>query len=680
VLFARELIGDALSAGTLAQVHGLWRWSGGLGVAPRLRENVAARLGVLSRADRYFLEVLSVGEPLNLMVAGRFTSEVSIPDLERRNLIVVDSVDQRMLVRLGHPLFGEALRAAMPASLHRQISHELAEAITGTVDRQPSDTLRLALWLVSAGEPADPSLLSEAARTANTFSDHELAERLARASVDGGGGFGAKLELGRALLGQGRMEETESVLTPLLGTESSDADRERLADTLSQAVGFGRGRISEALTILESVERTVTDAGIRALLQGQRATFLVFASRFAEAAELGLIALDSVKDEAVRLRSLAWLGASLVMSGRVDEALALNNGDLEPALRLQDRLPRAPEWVVSSRCTALFFAGRHTEALGFLDRTMAALANLPPRTVQLINVYRGRILLCQGRVRHAARLLNDAVVTLLDGSATESSSISDPRVSWALALAAEAQALLGQHDQARKAAAEAISFRKAEITVHEVDELRALAWVDAQDGRISSAIDQLSSAADLAATRGQRAWEILILEDLLRLGEPRVAERARRVAGDVDGAWASAIAAHALGVLSAQTVAIETAAKAFAALGSSLVAAELWATASAAHQREGLPARAAQAARNSARLAELCERARTAPLEWAAAPLPLSRRERETATLAASGATNAQIAAQLSVSVRTVESHLYTAFAKLGVTDRTQLVDVLGQE
>ena len=54
--------------------------------------------------------------------------------------------------------------------------------------------------------------------------------------------------------------------------------------------------------------------------------------------------------------------------------------------------------------------------------------------------------------------------------------------------------------------------------------------------------------------------------------------------------------------------------------------------------------------------------------------------KRETTTLAANGATNAQIAADLSVSVRTVESHLYAAFAKLGITDRSQLLEALQEE
>jgi len=56
---------------------------------------------------------------------------------------------------------------------------------------------------------------------------------------------------------------------------------------------------------------------------------------------------------------------------------------------------------------------------------------------------------------------------------------------------------------------------------------------------------------------------------------------------------------------------------------------------------------------------------------------PLSRRQREVALLAAEGASNAGIANALSLSVRTVESHLYAAFAKLGLTARDEPNSVL---
>ena len=208
--------------------------------------------------------------------------------------------------------------------------------------------------------------------------------------------------------------------------------------------------------------------------------------------------------------------------------------------------------------------------------------------------------------------------------------------------------------------------------------MRALAWTDAQVGHTSSAIDQLWAAADLAAAQGQRSFEIFILHDLLRLGEHQGVERTLQVAERVDGAWSTAIAAHAAAILTSDTVALEAAAEAFAVIGSSLVAAELWASASTARRAEGLRARANAAARRSFALAELCEGARTPALSGRVTLSPLTRRERETATLAAGGATNAQIAETLSLSERTVESHLYSTFAKLGISDRNQLADALG--
>lgn len=51
----------------------------------------------------------------------------------------------------------------------------------------------------------------------------------------------------------------------------------------------------------------------------------------------------------------------------------------------------------------------------------------------------------------------------------------------------------------------------------------------------------------------------------------------------------------------------------------------------------------------------------------------LSARELEIASAAAAGLYNKQIANNLAISVRTVENHLRSIYAKVGVTTRTQL-------
>jgi DNA-binding CsgD family transcriptional regulator len=60
------------------------------------------------------------------------------------------------------------------------------------------------------------------------------------------------------------------------------------------------------------------------------------------------------------------------------------------------------------------------------------------------------------------------------------------------------------------------------------------------------------------------------------------------------------------------------------------------------------------------------------------APRPLTRRERQIATLASRGVPNGKIAKRLGLSIRTVESHLYRVYGKLGVSTRDKLPPLLG--
>jgi DNA-binding CsgD family transcriptional regulator len=58
---------------------------------------------------------------------------------------------------------------------------------------------------------------------------------------------------------------------------------------------------------------------------------------------------------------------------------------------------------------------------------------------------------------------------------------------------------------------------------------------------------------------------------------------------------------------------------------------------------------------------------------------PLTRREREIAALAASGASSKVIAARLSLSSRTVDNHLQSVYGKLGIRGRRDLAAVASE-
>ncbi|WP_313409446.1 helix-turn-helix transcriptional regulator, partial [Aeromicrobium sp.] len=120
-------------------------------------------------------------------------------------------------------------------------------------------------------------------------------------------------------------------------------------------------------------------------------------------------------------------------------------------------------------------------------------------------------------------------------------------------------------------------------------------------------------------------------------------------------------------------------AAAWAGLGDLVAAGDAAAHAANLHRRQGRHGSAFEAA---ARAAELARRsgAHTPALTQAVRPLPLTAREREIATLAAAGASNRQIADRLTLSVRTVEGHLYRVGRKLGVSERGDLARILRNE
>ncbi|HET7665983.1 MAG TPA: helix-turn-helix transcriptional regulator, partial [Mycobacterium sp.] len=59
------------------------------------------------------------------------------------------------------------------------------------------------------------------------------------------------------------------------------------------------------------------------------------------------------------------------------------------------------------------------------------------------------------------------------------------------------------------------------------------------------------------------------------------------------------------------------------------------------------------------------------------APLPLTRREHEIASLLSNGLSNKEIAEAMSISIRTVEGHIYLASNKAGVSSRGELANLI---
>jgi DNA-binding NarL/FixJ family response regulator len=123
---------------------------------------------------------------------------------------------------------------------------------------------------------------------------------------------------------------------------------------------------------------------------------------------------------------------------------------------------------------------------------------------------------------------------------------------------------------------------------------------------------------------------------------------------------------------------LERTAGQWVAMGRPIDAAETLAMASRAVRGSGATREAARLVADGLALLGPCEGAVVAGLlTQVANGSVLSTRETEIARLASNGLTNRGIAERLVLSERTVESHLYRVFAKLGITTRDEMADRL---
>ncbi|WP_328995999.1 helix-turn-helix transcriptional regulator [Kribbella sp. NBC_01245] len=215
---------------------------------------------------------------------------------------------------------------------------------------------------------------------------------------------------------------------------------------------------------------------------------------------------------------------------------------------------------------------------------------------------------------------------------------------------------------------------------HEAELLRAQAWQAVAVGNLELARHQLHLAVKNAEAAKAYAQEAAAWHDLVRISATATDEAAAALAqlsDHVDGELMVARVLQARGMAIGDLGLLVNAADRFAAMNLPLFAAEAYAMAAGKarlqeHRRraEGLAARAQD-------LAARCQQARTPALELAGPAATLTTRERDVTALAARGLSSKQIAEHFTLSVRTVDSHLLRAYAKLGVRGRNELATAL---
>jgi DNA-binding CsgD family transcriptional regulator len=661
----RELVTGALDSGALGAADGIWRLRSELRPTARLVELVAQRIGNLTDPERALLELVTLGEPLGQAELARLADPASVETLERKGLITSRLDARQVQVRLAHPVYGDAVRVGISALRERLLARSLAEVIETTGAGRRGDTLRLAS-LRLAGGGGSGRLLAAGAIAARARHDHSLAERLARAAIDEGAGFSARFVAAEAAHFQGRPAQAERELAELAADAASDAEQARVALLRFDNAFNLQGRVPD-LRLLDDAAAAIADPFWRDELLSMR-VFVLSVSRGPRAvAESASSSLRNPGPERLTVAHVTVL-YNVSRLGRLDEVIRLLSS--HPA---SGAIPAPDEpWVswalFDVRVTALIWAGRLREAEELLTRAQDVVSDQPAAEASAFVALRLATLhLEQGRPGSAFRRANESY-TLFHQLGREFNA------QWPHTAAAQALALAGQADRAAETLAALDALGLPAVPVNETEVLQARAWAAAAAGDLPAARRQLEVAADL----GDLIGAVGALHGLARLGHARqVSARLTALAALVDGDLAAARAAYASALATRDSQALSKVAGDFEELGAILYAAEASAEAAVLLRHAGQPRAAAAAEQQTAGLLARCEGAATPPVRFITARVRLTRGELDTAMQAAAGRSNKQIAADMRLSVRTVESHLQRAYEKLGISGRHELAGAL---
>jgi DNA-binding NarL/FixJ family response regulator len=667
-LFVRHLVEGALEAGTLRQVRGVWQLRGRTAVTSELASLLDTRVEQLREPVLHALRLLTFCEPLDLDTLSAIVGEEAIEEAEARGLIRIVDDHRGIDVRFNHPLFGEVIRRRLGMAASRRLRGELVRALKEQPLDSPADRIRLAELTIESDQAADASLLVAAARDAIALTNITLGERLARAAVNRGGGLDASELLARSLLWQGHAAEAEEALSAFDPDEMSELDLVRWGTARIANLHWSMGDAEGADDVLELLRDRLTHPQLRLLVDGVASASRLFEDQLAEAVALSEQVLADPTASASAVQWAVFGGAlALSLMGRGDDVAAVAARGHAIETKVDGLL----------RYLTAFGEVRSLALAGEFDTAAAQSAGIVQISSAgqylawgMANVLVGTVELARGRFADTVTRMEQTVAAL---TAESAASWSFP----ARLLLAQAYCALGGVGPGAKMVAELRTRSGRHVAVFGPQMRIAESWLAAAEGNVSSAIDLALDAARLAQESGQRAIEMLALHDAVRFGDDSCLQRLIDVAGDNGGRLAAAIAAHTKAVLDGDSSAIFEASQRFEQIGALLSAADAAAQAAAAFETEGDRRRTVEAAAAANRLAAECGGIRTPALGVAANPLPLTTREREIANLVAAGLSNKDIADRLTVSVRTVEGHLYRACIKLDITDREQLAEMI---
>lgn len=670
-LFLRHLVEGALEAGTLRQVNGVWQLRGRAAVTSELAALLEDRVEQLPESVLRVLELLTFCEPIDLDVLAELAGEDAVEQAETRGVVRIVENGHQLLVRYNHPLFGEVIRRRLGIASARRLRGRLYSSLRERPINSASDRIRLAELALDSDKSADLELFEAAAADAIGLANIPLGERFARAAVERRGGVESADLLARALLWQGHRIEAERTLASFDPDQLNEVQLARWGSTRVSNLLWAMGDADRADEVLALVRARVRHPKIALTLQGLASACEVNENRL-EQAFLDAEQVMSTPDApawAVWWASFGG-GLALALMGRSAAAreYTLRGHQVEEQVDGPTRFMSAHAEVL-----ALTFTGELEAARRCASAYFGYSAPGQYLAWGLSKILQGTVDVAQGHFPEGVENLEQALAALT----------AEGAAAWmfpARIRLAEAYSALGRAAEAAETIAEARRRGGRHSAVYEPQLEIARAWQAAAEGTVAPAVRLAIGAADAAARSHQHAIEALALHTAARFGDRSVAGRLADIAARIDGALVQVQARHAVAVASQDGPGLDAAAAEFGRMGALLSAADAAAQAASVHERHGDRRRLLESAATANRLAAACGGASTPALRQSAQPLPLTAREREIANLVVAGLSNRQIADRLTVSVRTVEGHLYRACTKLDVTDREALADLMRGE
>lgn len=495
----------------------------------RLAEQVSRFVADLPAAAERTLRYLAVRDPLPLADLVALTGGDAVEQARACGAIRIDGSK----VTCAHPLFREAVRAAVGGPALRRLRTALVERMLDAPAGGVLDRLQLAVLAADSDRAQVPDEMATAAADALRLGDLELSERLGRAALAAGAGFGGRLTLAYALAWQGRGREADAVLAEI--DPATLTEPELMAWALPRAANefWMLSEPERATAFLRATRNRVTTPQAQTTLDALSATFAMNAGAPERALAIARAVLSSAAADDAAVGWAASAGAlSCARMGRFDEVDAMAQRALAAG---HPGLLRFTSGFGQTTALALTGALDRAQALA-QELTDFAQLQQPGRAVGEVLI--ADVLLLRGQAEAATALLRRATAVLAP------TGYSWGPLAWMLL--AQALGQRGMPLEAVKALSRAESRHGLKSMLFAPELALARAWTCSARNDPTGAVAAARDAVKAAERGGQSAVALRALHDAVRLGDARAGDAVARVNLDCLLGWLTADHARAL--------------------------------------------------------------------------------------------------------------------------------------